>query len=95
MSPELQIVVREVMLDGFERFAADGAGDIEVWMRSHFLDRWYRFVAFGVTSRADLEALRVTAGRQPVAPLNPSGDELHGETLSTSVSLEGTALEGR
>src|SRR5215813_11692742 len=59
-------------------------------VRGHFLDRWYRFAPFGVTSRLDLEPITVEA--------NVSSIERDGRTVVArvlGVNYTGTPLSGR
>lgn len=61
------------------------------FVHSQVVDRWYRFIPFGVTSRKDLA--RVTV----IAQWETSGDLPDGEIpcLRTSIRTAGTVLEGK
>jgi hypothetical protein len=85
-------IARGVTSEALEMYGRD---DIELValaarLRGHFLDRWYRFAPFGVTSRLDLEPITVEA--------NVSSFERDGRTVVArvlGVNYTGTPLSGR
>lgn len=80
-----------VIEEALEIVGREGTEDIAERVREHVLDRWYRFEAFGVRSRAELSAVRVTLEDAP------SGHDRGEDRPSrwTTVSVIGTPLEGQ
>lgn len=104
--------IREVMVEALERYDTahttgtmtdrGAAEELEQKVRSHFLDRWYRFAAFGVTTRLELAKLRIEVRWQPsdvlpdwVPPLPPGIEmDVSHTKRTTTVIVKGTPLEG-
>jgi hypothetical protein len=104
----LRAVVREVFEEFDREFVGRQAPDDVVTerVRQRILDRWYRFEAFGVRSRADLSALKVSLRDAPsrIQPDLGSTDTARATEVSvagtdtaraTEVSVAGTPLEGK
>lgn len=102
---ELAEIMRATLIESLlehDRKAVDGGLQIEDCddralereVREHFLDRWYRFAAFGVESRADLHKLRVevTWEQEPMPP-EWVGRYDGGPTRNATVIVLGTPLE--
>lgn len=90
-------VMREVTDAGVERTDDELAAAV----RARFLDRWYRFAPFGVTTRSELEPMTVAVAWTNACP--PGMTEEHRKawfgaewdskrTRSTTVSFKNTPL---
>lgn len=103
MNPELQDVIRAVLVEALELHGGSEAAEFCTRARCHFLDRWYRFAPFGVTSRKELEPIVIEASEEPYPRLDPSWlDPTQHEATDapvpvarTTVRVHGTPLEGK
>ena len=85
-------VARVIMREAQELYGR--SNDIELTaladrVRRHFLDRWYRFAPFGVTSRRDLEPITVET---TMSSIENDGQTTMARMLR--VSYAGTPLRG-
>ncbi len=99
MNDELAEVIRDVLIEALERYDTEyvrAAEELERVVRCHFLDRWYRFTPFGVTTRRDLESLRVEVKWVQRERLPEwAASEIMPLACATTVIVKGTPLEGR
>lgn len=89
MSPELAQTFRACVDEMPGRF---GEGYTAAQAKIHLVDRWYRFFEFGVTGRAEMSKVEVTA--TPDKP-RPRGTDPNARYSTMTVSVAGTAMENR
>lgn len=95
MNLDLEHEFQRIMAECDREFRELGDADYCAAVRQRFLDRWYRFERFGVTSRDQLSAVTVTVKRG----LEAAGLSVWGGdgtvTAETRVDVSGTPLDQR
>jgi len=93
VSPELAQTFRRCVDEMEGRF---GEAYTAAQAKAHLVDRWYRFAEFGVTGRADMSKISVTATQVRVAPRRSDPNaEPDARYCEMTVSVAGTAMENK